>query len=303
MRANGWNPIQRSAWLASRGFLTSNLRTDDDLQFVSRLLIGVKFLANSVPLPTLTDVLAKLNPVFLYLFPSILDGLLRAFESTGTKLPALRRVFCGAEVLEPSLRDRTRSQLGVPVFDNYGSTEAFIAWQCPAGSYHLNAEHVMVELIDAAGRAVAIGQLGRVFVTTLENYLMPLVRYDIGDYAVAADGVCSCGRTLPLIGPIAGRGMNLFCTADKKLITTWDLVKVLKHFPDIGTFQIVQKSLDLILIRYVAGSPIEAEAKNEVGRRFEEFIGPGVTIEFERVAELPRTPGGNFMLTVSEVVP
>jgi phenylacetate-CoA ligase len=140
-------------------------------------------------------------------------------------------------------------------------------------------------------------------VTTLENYLMPLIRYDIGDYAIASDGACSCGRTLPLIGPIAGRGMNLFCTGAGKLITTWDLVRVLKHFDDIGTFQIVQKSLELILVRYVAGSPIDDDAQNQVRRGFVEFVGPGVTIEFERVAEIPRTPGGKFMLTISEVAP
>jgi hypothetical protein len=31
-----------------------------------------------------------------------------------------------------------------------------------------------------------------------EGRLMPLVRYEIGDYAVAAEGICGCGRTLPV---------------------------------------------------------------------------------------------------------
>ena len=72
---------------------------------------------------------------------------------------------------------------GVAVADNYGSTEAFLAWACPAGSYHINAEHVIVEVVDDAGNPARPGAPGRVLVTTLQNRIMPLVRYEIGDYA------------------------------------------------------------------------------------------------------------------------
>jgi phenylacetate-CoA ligase len=95
--------------------------------------------------------------------------------------------------------------------------------------------------------------------------------------------------------------MNLFRTADGKLATTWDLVNVLRSFPNIAMFQIVQKSPDRILIKYVAQSPIGPEAESEVRRGFVPYIGPAVSIEFERVSEIPRTPGGKFMLTLSEV--
>ena len=301
LRSNGWNPIERTVWLASWGFLNSPELADADRQFVSRLLIGVKFLVNSIALPELAEAIVGLNPVFLYLYPSILDGLLRTFGSKRPKLPSLRRIFCGSEVLDPSLRDRTRNQLGVPIVENYGTTEAFIAWQCPAGSYHLNAEHILVELVDEAGHAVPPGQMGRVLLTTLEDYFMPLIRYEIGDYAIAADGACSCGRTLPLIGQIAGRGMNLFRTADGNLITTWELVNILKRLPNIATFQIVQKSLDHILIKYVAQTPIGPGAESKIRSGFVPYLGPGVSIEFERVSEIPRTPGGKFMVTLSEV--
>ena len=52
---------------------------------------------------------------------------------------------------------------------------------------------------------------------------MPLVRYEIGDYAIAADGRCDCGRSLPLIGKIVGRGMNLFRRGESELISPWHL--------------------------------------------------------------------------------
>jgi len=116
----------------------------------------------------------------------------------------------------------------------------------------MNAEHVFLEIVDEAGREVAPGEMGRVLVTTLENYLMPLVRYQIGDYAIAAEGSCSCGRTLPLIGRILGRQMNLLRRADGGLISGWPLVNVLRAAQALSVFQIVQKSFDQVSVRYVA---------------------------------------------------
>ena len=86
------------------------------------------------------------------------------------------------------------------------TTEGFIAWQCPMGKYHINAEHMMVDIVDEADRKVHPGEMGRVVVTTLENHLMPLVRYEVGDYAIASTKACVCGRTLPTIDRVIGRG-------------------------------------------------------------------------------------------------
>ena len=113
-------------------------------------------------------------------------------------------------MLEDSMRSQTRRILGVEIADNYGTTEAFVGWQCPVGSYHVNSEHVLVEIVDENGRRVSSGQAGRVVITTLENRLMPLIRYDLGDYATILDEPCACGRTLPRIGNILGRAINLF---------------------------------------------------------------------------------------------
>ena len=69
----------------------------------------------------------------------------------------------------------------------------------------MNAEHALIEIVDEQGRPTTPGQMGRVLATTLQNRLMPLVRYDMGDYALALNQRCECGRTLPLIGKVLGR--------------------------------------------------------------------------------------------------
>jgi len=299
--ANGWNPIRRSVWLVGRGFLDAWEPGYEDPRFVSRALPGVRFVPNSNDLEALAAEVAEIDPLFIYGYPSVLGGLMRALVDSGRRLPSLRRIFAGAEVIEDALRERARRDLGVAISANYGSTEAFLAWQCPAGNYHQNAEHVLIELVDEAGRAVASGEMGRVLFTTLENHLMPLVRYDIGDYAMAAAGACECGRTLPLIGRVVGRGMNLFRTAAGKLLTTWDLANVLIETPEVESFQIVQKSLRRVVVRYIAGQALGAEVMARVRTGFVPFLGSAVAVDFERVTEIERTAGGKFMITICEI--
>jgi phenylacetate-coenzyme A ligase PaaK-like adenylate-forming protein len=94
----------------------------------------------------------------------------------------------------------------VPLTDLYAADEAgCIALQCPDHEhYHVQSESVLVEVLDVEGRACAPGAVGRVVVTTLQNFAMPLVRYDIGDVAEAGDP-CPCGRGLPVLRRIARR--------------------------------------------------------------------------------------------------
>ena len=297
LRANGWNPFQRNFWIVSTAMETP------DLIFVQRRkILGIRFMSHLTDMEVLADALRKIDPVFLYSYPVNLDGLARIFEARGDRLHSLRRIFSGSEVLEASQRERIRHVFGVDISDNYGSTEAFLAWECPAGSYHINAEHVIVEVVDDTGAPAAPGTLGRVLVTTLRNRVMPLVRYEIGDYAVVAtESRCRCGRTLPLIGAIAGRDINLFFTKSGKLFSPWPLFRPMLPRTWITQSQIVQRELDRFVLRYVSARALSSEDETEINRHFESFLGGAVAISFERVEKIPRARSGKYIKALNEM--
>ncbi len=293
--ANGWNPFRRNAWII---YLPEG--TPDGALVRSRAFARTRFLSVFTPLEHQVDWLCRLDPLQLYTLPSNLEALLDIFQRRGDRLKWLRRVFCGGEVVDAALRDRTRQVLGVEIADNYGSTEACVAWQCPAGAYHVNAEHVLVEIIDDSGSPASPGRLGRVVLTTLNNHLMPLVRYAIGDYAEAARGNCACGRSLPLIGRILGRSINLFRLADGHLISPWQVIVRLKYRPELRQFQVVQKTADRYVLRFVADAELQPEHCASLRQAFTDVIGP-VSVELERVDAIERTRSGKFMTALSEV--
>jgi phenylacetate-CoA ligase len=296
LRENGWNPLARSAWLVSM----SPANTDAWLVSRGRLL-GARFASHIGDLEQQAEWLRKLNPRYLYAFPVNLDGLARVFETRGWRLASLRRIFSGSEVLEDSVRQRVRRVFGVEVSDNYGSTEAFLAWECPRQNYHINAEHVLLEIVDESGRPAAPGAIGRVLVTTLQNRLMPLVRYEIGDYAIAANGSCPCGRTLPLVGPILGREINLFTDSRGRRFVPWPLFRPLTVREFIKQSQLVQRGVGRFLVRFVADRDLATGDKAEIASHFESVVGGPVTIEFERLVQIPRAPSGKFMMAMSEI--
>lgn len=299
LRENGWTPLKRNAWLIYAVFRTA--RSEDEKLMQSRALMNTYFLS---PLPDLNgqiDELRRLDPAFLYTFPSYLEVLLNRLLETGLKLPSLRKIFTGAEVLEDSVRQRTKQVLGVEIAENYGSTEAFLAWECPKGSHHINAEHVLLEIVDEQGRAVSPGEIGKVLVTTLENRLAPLIRYEIGDYAVAAEGKCPCRRTLPLIGRIIGRAMNLFRLRDRRLISPWHLSSAVRQRAELKQFQIVQNSVERYTVRFVSDRVLTGQAEEVIKGGFRKILGDEISLDFERLAEIPRARGGKYMTALSQI--
>ncbi len=304
LRANGWNPFRSSVWLMASSLVRAR---DPDYQGIGELVrwfssvLGVRFVSTAMPFREQVDLLANLKVVSVYAYPHSIDGILRTMEETGQRLPSLQLLMSGGEVVDDSLRERVQKQLGLQLRDNYGSTEAFLAFQCPAGSYHINAEHVFLEVVDEAGRACAAGQMGRVLVTTLQNYRMPLMRYEIGDYAIAAQGGCRCGRTLPLLGRVLGRQVNLFRKPDGSLMSGWTAVGTLRDLPDLKTFQLVQKSNLQFCVRYTADAPMTREDEAMVRSKFRGNLWEPIEVAFEHVGEIERAASGKFMVTSCEV--
>ncbi|HMK67700.1 MAG TPA: AMP-binding protein, partial [Stellaceae bacterium] len=154
--------------------------------------------------------LLEFSPQVLLSFPSVAEAIAGHLREGGRRLPELRRVKSIGETLSPRLREAIATGLGAPVVDIYSSHEVgIIAVQCPQSSlYHVMAENLIVEVLNAEGGPCAEGEAGRIAITDLHNYATPILRYEIGDWAEPG-GPCPCGRGLPTLRRILGRERNL----------------------------------------------------------------------------------------------
>lgn len=118
-------------------------------------------------------------------------------------------VVVGAEVLTGKSREKIEDAFNTNVYEWYGSTEfPYIAWECKNHSLHVNDDCIVVELLKG-NEDVSSGEKGKVVITSLENYAMPLIRYEIGDTATPIYERCSCGRNLSLVKHIRRQKISL----------------------------------------------------------------------------------------------
>lgn len=198
--------------------------------------------------PATLQRIQSFGPDYAYGYTSMLQAFAEAMGAgglTGRDL-GLRIAIYTSETCLPSQRAQLAETFACPVVPEYGCSEVdIIAFGCPAGGLHINAENLWVEVVPSADAPPGSGE---VVVTDLGNRLMPLIRYRLGDLASLVAGPCSCGRGLPLLGEIAGRSQGQFIiTSRGSRIHSQTLAYLFEAMAAQGLplrqFQIVQEAI------------------------------------------------------------
>ena len=246
--------------------------------------------------------LEQQQPEYLMTYPSILRELVQRSVERGARLARLREVRTFGELLAPDIRELCRAAWNAPVTDVYSADEVgYIALQCPRHEhYHVQSEGVLVEVLDNSGNACESGQVGRVVVTSLHNFALPLIRYELGDYAEVGEP-CSCGRGLPVLKRIMGRVRNMLVTAAGERF--WPPLGSRRFFEiaPIVQHQLVQKEVGLIETRLVAASPLSPDQEERLRALILSGLPPGMRLTFSYCSNIPRSEGGKFEDFISEV--
>lgn len=249
------------------------------------------------------DWLVAEQPGYLLTHPSNLRSLLIRGRERGVRLASLRQVSTFGEMLPVDLRKLAQDVWQVPLSDVYSSEEfGNIALQCPdhPEHYHVQAENLLVEVVDDDGKACAPGEVGRVLVSTLHNFVMPLLRYEIGDYAELG-GPCPCGRGLPVLKRIVGRRRNMLRRPDGGRHWPSFPYEDLKPIADFRQIQIVQHSLQEIEVRLAGIAPLPAEREAAFSAELARLLRADFRFRYDYPDSIPRSAGGKFEDFVSRI--
>jgi phenylacetate-CoA ligase len=227
----------------------------------------------------------------------------RELEADGVT-PAHRpgAIVVGAEKLHQFQRELVERVFQAPVFETYGSREfMLIGAECERhAGLHLTAEHLLVEILDDDGRPTPDGQEGNVVITDLYNYGMPFIRYANGDRAIAGFGDCGCGRGLPTLRAVVGRRVDMIQSADGRIISGVFFPHLVKEFPAIRRFQVIQEEPGHVRFMLVADGLIDADRARLEGL-VRQALGHSTRVDFEPVACIPQTPGGKLQVVINRV--
>jgi len=246
--------------------------------------------------------LLRQNPDYLITFPSNAAALAQHSLVEDISLPKLREVRLVSEPVDDGLRSSIHDAWGVPVVDTYSAQETgTLALQCPEyGVYHVQSENVLLEVVDPDGQPCKPGETGRVLVTTLHNYAMPLVRYEIGDFATVGES-CGCGRGLPVLTRITGRVRNMLVLPGGE--THWPNLAATfyRQVAPVIQHQLVQHDLEHLEARLVVERALTRDEEEALRAMIVGRIGHPFSVEFSYPDHIGRSRSGKYEEFVSHV--
>lgn len=246
-------------------------------------------------------VINNKRPKMIRGFSSALYLLSKYVIEKNLKIHKPEVIISAAESLRPFMRDLVEEVFDQKVFDYYGSREVgAIAGGCRKGKYHIFNFNNWMEVVDENDQPVKPGEEGRLLISTLHNYSMPLLRYEIGDIGVQGNG-CDCGVNTPTLEKIMGRVSDYFVRGDKALVHGQQFTRLFYFMDWIAQFQVLQKSVDQFEIYYVCLYEKNKQNMEEVNKNIREIMASDCEITWIEVDEVPRTPQGKLMFTRSLV--
>ena len=230
------------------------------------------------------DKINRLKIKYLYGYASSLYLLAKYVVENNIRV-RLAGVVPTSEICPPHYRDLFNRAFHCPVVDSYGARDGNISgYQCASGNYHLSETSIV--------RIQGNREEGRVLVTDLFNYAMPLINYDLGDTLKLTNDTCPCGRNQYLAKTIIGRQQDILELANGKRITGpgWTIL-----FKDrsVSKYRIRKTGNMSIAIELVPlpGYVKDVEEK-VILESLEKNLGKEIKVSIEYYDNLPTLPSG-----------
>ena len=233
--------------------------------------------------------------------PHALFELAQYAESEKIHYPMQGLTGFGANITD-TIREECRRIFGKPVLSLYAAKETYnIAHECPAGRHHINAELMLVEVLDENDAPCPPGKQGRIVITTFYNTAQPLVRYELGDEVTLGEG-CNCGCKLPVIAELNGRSVHLFRLPGGRKMALRLPADLKKSFGALE-WQVAQVALEAVEIRYLKQREARPEELAAITTVIRTQMTANTAVTFTPIAKLPQTVSGKILDFVCELVP
>lgn len=210
--------------------------------------------------------------------------------------PTLKACIVTSEMLFDDDKKLMELQFGVPVINEYGASELdLIAFENPNKQWQVNSETLYVEILDDHNNVLPYGEKGRVVMTSLYNKAHPFIRYDIGDIGVLSK---KSSLKTPILETLIGRTNDIaYLPSGKKAagLTFYYITKsIIEDDGNVKEFVIEQLQKDTFKINYVSALPLSEEKTQTITKEMTNYLEDGLTILFERKAQLERSKSGKL---------
>jgi len=214
----------------------------------------------------------------------------------------IKSIIANSDALSNHTKDRMEKYFQVPTLARYSNMECgMLAQQNYSGGYEFNINWASfyIELLDIEeDRPAKPGEMGRVVITDLFNYCMPLIRYNTGDLGFISPNKKDKNGA-PVLERIEGRKVDLLKDTKNAVLTSHIVTVNMWMYSELKQYQFVQKADKEYFFRLNPWSAFTREA--ELIAEFKGYLGKDANIRIEYVDEIPLLSSGKRKLVVNEM--
>ncbi len=225
-------------------------------------------------------------------FASSLEIIARYIDKHNLKVESnnIKAIITMSEPITEQARTILEKFFNCSVISRYSNMEnGFIAQQEAGKNYYtINHASFYIEIFDIEkDDLVEIGTLGRIVITDLFNYAMPLIRYDTGDLGrIIVDK-----ENIPYLSDIEGRRVDFITNTKGQILSPHSITNTMWKFSDVLQFQFIQLNKKEYKIKINIDS--DKYKKEEILiLDLKEYLGQDASIEVEIVHEIPLLSSG-----------
>lgn len=238
----------------------------------------------------LLDSLFQHQPSYLLTNPISLRLVAEEQKTHPMRIAPLEQILTLADRVDDSLRELVQEVFGAKIVDRYSSVEfGMIALQCPKHNHlHVISPNVYVEVVDENDQPVPIGTPGRILITSLHGFAMPLLRYEQGDIVTMGDK-CDSGITWPIIESVHGRVRTYSDGPDgsRRLLTLFTADFLLMR--EILDFRVIKFDDEVVFIAQTR-EPLDSAAKDRITASMEDVFRSVLPVRIVETTEALARP-------------
>lgn len=213
-------------------------------------------------------------------------------KQSGPVKAKVRSIIAMSESLNDYTKTTLEKYFGVAVVSRYSNLEnGIIAQQEPNGKsrFLINTASYHVEILKMdSDEPAPEGDLGRIVVTDLFNYAMPMIRYDTGDIGAMETDPENPGRKY--LSKVEGRKLDLLYDTQGQIVSSYIAYKNMWQYTDIKQYQLIQEGPKDYTFKINAEKTFNREA--QLVAEFKSFLGADANFKVEYVDEIPLLASG-----------
>lgn len=211
-------------------------------------------------------------------------------------------IVSGSTMLYDDTRNSLEKAFGCKCVSRYANEEnGFLGQDSDENNVFLmNETDYYFEILKIGSDEQAqIGEIGRIVVTDLYNYGMPMVRYDTGDVGAWVETKHN-GTAVKAIGNFGGRVVDLVYDCENVPVSPHEISNIMKKYQGVNQYQFIQRDTGVYLmkINMFDASLDEGALLKDVKDKF----GQHAQVTFEYCKEIPVLASGKRRYVVNEMV-